>query len=82
VIISLALGLIGTDDEPRWVTEVRPGGGSSPHWNYCCEDGHWTPEAAAAHGAELGASLLGRDARNQEPGTAGALAIAALEAAA
>jgi hypothetical protein len=78
--VSLALGIIGTDDEPRWTCAVRARAPlDTPH---CCQDGHWTPEAAAAHGGEIAALILARDARQQEPGTAGALAIAKLEAAA
>lgn len=79
--ISLALMLIGTDDEPRWVADARPYGPSAPRWNRCCEQGHYTPEAAAAHGAELAAAMLVHDARSAPPDAAGTLAIRRLEAA-
>jgi hypothetical protein len=80
--VSLALMLLGTDDDPRWVADARPGGLSAPRWNRCCEEGHYTPEAAAQHGAELAAGLLVREARSLAPETAGAAAIRKLEAAA
>jgi hypothetical protein len=80
--VSLTLALIGTDDEPRWVTDVRPGGRDAPHWNYCCQDGHYTPEGAAGHGAELAAAAMARAARNLRPPACGALAIQKLETAA
>lgn len=77
VSVSLTLCLIGTDEEPRWVTDVRPGAGSSPAWNHCCADGHHTPEAAAHHGAEKAAVWLGQQARRLPEGTCGALALTA-----
>lgn len=80
--VSLTLMLIGTDDDPRWVADARVNGRSAPRWNRCCEEGHYTPEAAAQHGAELAAMLLAREARSLGPGTAGALAVRKLEAAA
>lgn len=79
--VSLTLMLIGTDDDPRWVADARPYGPSAPRWNRCCEEGHYTPEAAAQHGAELAAALLVREARSLKPETAGAIAIRRLEAA-
>jgi len=79
--VSLALMLIGSDDEPRWACEVRSGSSSAPHWSYCCPDGHFTPETAAGHGAELAAARLCRAARALKPPMAGALAIQKLEAA-
>lgn len=80
--VSLTLMLIGTDDEPRWVTDVRRGATNAPGWNRCCEEGHYTPEAAAQHGAELAAAELVREARGLRPETAGAMAIRKLEAVA
>jgi hypothetical protein len=80
--VSLTLTLIGTDDSPRWVTDAQHGGLNAPRWNRCCEEGHYTPEAAARHGAEAAAVILARDTRSLEPGTAGAAAIGKLEAAA
>jgi hypothetical protein len=80
--VSLTLMLLGTDEEPRWAADARPYGPSAPKWNRCCAEGHYTPEAAAQHGAELAAMLLVREARNLEPGTAGAIAIGKLEAVA
>lgn len=72
--VTLALNVVGTDDDPRWVTRLPS--------SDCCEDGHYTPEAAAAHGSELAAVALARDARQQaQLGTIGAAAIAKLEAA-
>jgi hypothetical protein len=82
MIVSLTLMLIGTDEEPRWACDARPGGGSSPRWNRCCEQGHKTPEAAASHGTAEAVALLARDARALKPPAAGALAIQKLEAAA
>ena len=78
--VSLAFALIGSDEEPRWVTDVRPGGESAARWSYCCEDGHYTPEAAAHHGAEKAAALLSWSARALQPPTCGAAAIAKLAA--
>jgi hypothetical protein len=80
--VSLTLMLLGTDDDPRWVADARPGGPSAPKWNRCCEEGHYTPEAAAQHGAELAAAELVREARSLGPETAGAMAIRKLEAVA
>jgi hypothetical protein len=80
--VSLALMLTGTDDEPRWAVDIRPGSGSAPRWNHCCEAGHYTPEAATAHGAELAAALMNRHARVLQPPACGALAIQKLETAA
>lgn len=80
--VSLTLMLLGTDDEPRWVVDARPYGPSAPRWNRCCTEGHYTPEAAAQHGAELAAMLLVREARALGPDTAGAIAIRKLEAVA
>ena len=80
--VSLALRLIGTDDEPRWVVDVRPGGENAPRWNSCCADGHFTPEAATAHGSELAANILNRYVRTLQPPACGAVAIQKLEAAA
>jgi hypothetical protein len=80
--VSLTLMLLGTDDDPRWVADARPGGHSAPAWNRCCEEGHYRPEAAAQHGAELAAAVLVREARSLGPETAGAMAIRKLEAVA
>jgi hypothetical protein len=76
VTVSLSLMLTGTDDEPRWVTDVRHGGQSASQWRYCCEAGHYTPEAAAAHGSETAAAWLSREARALAPHTSGAMALA------
>lgn len=78
--VTLALAVTGTDDEPRWAVMVQPTTYSPSSRRYCCEAGHWTPEAAAAHGSELAAAMLARDARQQSPAPAGGLAIAKLEA--
>ena len=78
--VSLSLMLIGTEDDPRWVTDMRSGSWS-PRWTYCCEEGHYTPESAAAHGAELSAAAMVREVRNLQPPACGAVAIAKLEAA-
>ena len=80
--VSLSLSVIGTDEEPRWAAEVRPGSRKAGNWQWCCEEGHFTPEAAAAHGADLAARWLGQYARSLQPPACGALAIAKLEAAA
>jgi hypothetical protein len=80
--VSLALMLLGTDEDPRWVADVRRGSPSAARWNRCCEEGHYTPEAAAQHGAELAAMMLVREARHLAPDTAGAMAIRKLEAVA
>lgn len=80
--VSMALTLIGSDDEPRWVTDIRLGSSSAASWNRCCEQGHHTPEAATGHGSELAAALLNRYVRALQPPMAGALAIRKLEATA
>ena len=74
--VSLSLVLTGTDDDPRWAADVRPGAAGAPRWSRCCEDGHHTPEAAAAHGSELAAAWLGQAARRLQPPACGALALA------
>ena len=71
--VSLALGIIGTDDDPRWIAAVRAD--SSLDTPRCCQEGHYSPEAAGGHGGEIAALMLARHARQQEAGTAGALAI-------
>lgn len=79
--VSLSLMLLGTDDEPRWAASTRPF--LSPDARAgtgCCAEGHYTPEAAAQHGAELAAMFLAREIRSLEPETAGAKAIRKLEA--
>lgn len=73
--VSLSLQIIGSDEEPRWVTDVRPGSGSAPKWQYCCQDGHYTPEAAAAHGSELAAAWLSQAVRGLAAPSWGALVL-------
>jgi hypothetical protein len=75
--------LIGTDDDPRWAASTNPC--LSPDrlaGTGCCAEGHYTPEAAAQHGAELVAAFLAREIRGLSPETAGAKAIRKLEAVA
>ena len=79
--VSLTLMLLGDDDEPRWVTDVLTGSTSAANWNRCCENGHYTPETAAHHGAELAVAALATAARSLGPETAGAVAINKLEPA-
>jgi hypothetical protein len=76
----MALFLIGEEDAPRWANLIQYGpaiGTSSPNkgGRYCCEDGHYTPEAAASHGAELAATLMTQEVRALKPPHAGALAL-------
>ena len=75
MIVSLTLMLTGTDEEPRWVCDVRPGGGPASRWDHCCEQGHSTPEAAASHGTAEAVAVLARDARSLKPPAIGALAL-------
>jgi hypothetical protein len=75
--VSVSLALIGTDEEPRWATDVIRG----RKWSYCCHDGHYTPEAAASHGAELAAAYLSQYARSLQPPACGALALQKAQAA-
>ena len=76
--VSLALALIGTDEQPRWVAYVLQGQRRAQD---CCEAGHLTPEEAASHGGALAATWLSRHARSLAPPACGALAIQKLEAA-
>lgn len=81
--VRLALMLLGTDDDPRWAASTNPF--LSPDRRAgtgCCAEGHYTPEAAAQHGADLAAAFLVREIRSLGPETAGAKAIRKLEAAA
>jgi len=65
--VTLSLGIKGDEEAERWYTLVK--------WpfrqEHCCADGHWTPEAAASHGAELAAARLAQSARALPPGTVG-----------
>lgn len=76
--VSIALMLIGTDEEPRWAAYILQGKSRAQD---CCEAGHQTPEEAASHGAALAATWLSRYARSLTPPACGAVAIQKLEAA-
>ncbi len=75
--VTLSLAILGTDEAPLWVANIRRHSTSNPCWRYCCE-GHHTPEAAAAHGTELAAAWLSQEARALKPPAYGALALQAV----
>jgi hypothetical protein len=65
--VTLSLGIKGGEGAERWYALIK--------WplqqGHCCAGGHWTPEAAVSHGAELAAARLAQSARALPPGTAG-----------
>ena len=75
--VHLTLYLIGSDDEPRWAADVRASGHVTRHSDgqYCCGQGHTTPEEAASHGSALAATWLSSYARSLKPPACGALAL-------
>lgn len=72
---TMAMVLVGEEDALRWAVLVKHGSENRMAGRYCCEDGHYTPEAAAAHGAELAAAWMVREARRLELPACGALAL-------
>lgn len=74
--VTIALVILGTDEAPLWASTIRRDATASPYWRFCCE-GHHAPEAAAAHGTELAAAWLSREARALKPPAYGALVLQA-----
>lgn len=72
--VSIDLVIGGTEEAPRWCARV---GGKFRQAEFCCPDGHWTPEAAASHGAEKAAAWMITAARALPPGTVGGDLLAA-----
>ena len=75
--VTLSLAIVGTDEDPRWAAFVKYSDtGMRRDGRFCCDDGHWTPEAAAAHGLEISAAVLVAEVRSLQPPAIGALALA------
>jgi hypothetical protein len=70
--ISMFLAILGEDGSERWATRVQCQGG----FDYCCQDGHYTPEAAAHHGAELAAAAMVAYVRSLPADTYGSAVLA------
>lgn len=76
--VSIALFLVGSDEEPQWAARCSESGipYKVPGFEKdCCKDGHDSPEEAAAHGSTLAAIWIARQVRNLEPPAVGALAL-------
>jgi hypothetical protein len=66
---TVALQVVGTDDDPRWAGGLS-GTGS------CCPDGHVRHVDAIEHTLELLRARMIADVAALRPGTCGALALA------
>lgn len=72
--IGLTLVTIGEDGSEQWA--CRLSGESGELMGHCCAAGHFTPEAAAQHGAELAAPALARYVRALAADTHGGQVLA------